>query len=67
MTKQEKFEKAVRENNIETVKKLLKDSEVDPADNDNYAIRCASEYGYIEIVKLLLADKRVDPADMWNQ
>ena len=61
MTKQKRFEKAVRENDIETVKKLLKDSEVDPAADYNYAIRYASEYGYAEVVRLLLDGVRVDP------
>ncbi len=33
----------------------------DLADNDNYAIRIASEYGQTEVVKLLLTSSRVDP------
>ena len=34
---------------------------VDPSENDNWAIRIASQNGYVEIVRLLLADPRVDP------
>ena len=38
---------------------LLKDGRVDPAADDNYAIRWASYYRHTEVVKLLLKDKRV--------
>ncbi len=34
---------------------------VDPSIDNNYAIRTASEKGYLEIVELLLQDPRVDP------
>ena len=66
MTKQEKFKKAVGKNDIESVKELLKDSEVDPVDHDNYAIRAASKNGYVEVVRLLLNDVRVDPGAKVN-
>ena len=61
MTKQERFEKAVKQNDIETVKELLKDSEVDPGADDNQAIGKASQNGHVEVVRLLLDDVRVDP------
>ena len=50
---------------FDKVKSLLLNENVNPADNNNYAIRWASFYGYYNIVKLLSKDKRVNPAD-WN-
>ena len=44
------------------MKLLLKDSRVDPAANNNEAIRYANSNGHVEVVKLLLKDSRVDPA-----
>ena len=41
------------------VKLLLEDKRVNPADNNNFAIRWASEYGHYNVVKLLLGDNRV--------
>jgi len=61
-----KFIKAVRDNNVKLVKILLQDDSVNPATEDNEAIRLASIYGYTEIVKLLLQDDRVNPADNNN-
>ena len=49
---------------VETVKQLLKDTRVDPSENDNSALNCASDAGKIEIVKLLLADPRVLARDL---
>ena len=46
---------------IDLVKMLLEDKRVNPAANDNFAIRLASRNGYTEVVKVLLADLRVDP------
>ena len=40
---------------------------VDPSDNDNYAIICASKYGCLDIVNRLLQDPRVNPADSANK
>ena len=40
---------------------------VDPSDNDNYAIICASEHGCLDIVNRLLQDPRVNPADSENK
>jgi hypothetical protein len=64
--KQNDFEIAISRNNIEAVKILLKDSEVNPAYNDNWAIREASIYGFLELLKLLVKDKRTNVADGRN-
>jgi hypothetical protein len=42
------------------VKLLLADPRVDPAADDNFAIRWSSGLGHAEVVKLLLADPRVN-------
>ena len=60
MTKQEEFNEAIINNDIEIIKTLLTDNRVDPSVNNNEAIRDASSNGHIEIVKLLLADSRID-------
>ena len=63
---------AILKNNIDIVKLLLADPRVDPTESvdsscvSNYAIRVASENGYVDIVKLLLEDERVDPFDNYN-
>ena len=59
--KTEMFLEAVKQENIFLIKRLLADPNVDPAADDNFAIRWAAENGCTEIVKLLLADPRVDP------
>ena len=63
MNKQEEFEKAIKNNNLDLVSILLMDSEVDPAIDKNKAIGVACSLGYVELVKILLNDKRVDPSD----
>ena len=45
---------------------LLEDEMVDPSDNDNFAIACASGGELKEVVSLLLEGKRVDPSDNDN-
>jgi len=61
------FKELIRENiHLEVVKLLLANDKVDPSDDDNYAIRFASEKGHLEIVKLLLANDKVDPSDNNN-
>ena len=45
----------------------MADPRVDPAANENEAIRWASRYGHTETVRLLLADPRVDPTTCNNQ
>ena len=59
------FIASCRYNNLRLVKWLLKQG-VDPSDCSNYAIREASENGYLEIVEILLQDPRVDPSDCNN-
>ena len=56
----EQFIEAVKNGDVKNVKLLLADPRVDPSDDDNFAIRLASNYGQTEVVKLLLADPRVD-------
>lgn len=43
------------------VKRLLRNSRVDPAANNNNAIICAAKGGRKDVLKLLLKDSRVDP------
>lgn len=52
---------AVETGNVAEVKRLLTDKAVDPAANNNAAVRRACALGHTEIVKALLADERVDP------
>jgi hypothetical protein len=52
--------------NKELVKKILK-SGVNPAADDNYAIKLAAYKGRTEIVRLLLGDSRVDPSAHYNE
>ena len=60
------FECVVRRGLVDKVKILLKDSKVDPSDDNNYAIRLASQGGHLEVVKVLLKDERVDPSALDN-
>ena len=64
LTNQEKFNNAIKHNNIETVILLLKNKEVSPCTDNNNAIRYASDNGYTDIVRLLINDKRVNPSYM---
>ena len=57
------FKEAIKNNDINNVKLLLQDNNIDPSANSNIAIRIASEYGFTELIVLLLKDKRVDPSD----
>jgi ankyrin repeat protein len=66
MSKQKEFERAFKLNNVKLLKLLLKDKDVDPSKENNYAICYSSENGYLDIVKLLIQDKRVDPSDYDN-
>lgn len=45
----------------EMVRAFLKGGDVDPSDNDNFAIRIASERGHVGVVRALLEDRRADP------
>jgi hypothetical protein len=48
--------------NLAVANRLMKDKRVDPAAQDNSAIRMASHKGHLLIVNQLLKDNRVDPA-----
>jgi hypothetical protein len=50
----------------ETTKDLLTLKNTDPTNNNNFAIRNASEKGHLEIVKLLLQHSKVDPTSKYN-
>jgi hypothetical protein len=58
---QKVFAKAVLEGRTEVVRALLADPRVDPAADNNEAIRMAAWRGHAEVVRALLADPRVDP------
>ena len=57
----DEFIGAAQTGDINKVKLLLTNPEVNPAAIDNRAILLASENGHTEIVRLLLSDPRVDP------
>ena len=59
---EEDFYLACEEGHIEVIERLLQDERVDPAADDNFAIRAASENGHVVVVARLLQDKRVDPS-----
>jgi hypothetical protein len=67
MIKQKEFYQSILDNNIDIFKLLIKDRDVDPSKDDNWAIFNAIEYGYIDIVKLLLNDKRVNPNNSFKE
>lgn len=70
------IETAASSNNIEIVRFLLSDDlrekypNINPGENENYALIRACNKGYIEIVKLLLKSSKtfpsIDPADQSN-
>jgi hypothetical protein len=64
---QETLYTAIRNDNLELVERLLKDSCVDPSADNNYAIRLASEKGHLAVVDRLLQDSRVNPSDNDNK
>jgi hypothetical protein len=64
---QEAFYDACTENNAETVRALLAEPRVNPATQDNQAIRCTAFFGHAEVVRALLADHRVNPAARDNE
>src|SRR2546426_6337866 len=55
-----------RNGHVDVMKLLLADSRVDPAADNNDAIRSAAANGHIDVVKLLLADKRANPVAVGN-
>ena len=66
MSIQEQFYKSIEDGDIENFNLLMKNKEVNPADDNNKAIVLASRSGHFDIVKLLLNDKRVNPSDCYN-
>ena len=56
------FIEACKDGSFDTVKSLLDDKRINPADKKNIAFILACEYGKTDIVKLLLDDKRINPA-----
>ena len=48
---------------IDIVRLLLADPRINPAENNNEAIRGASTSGHVDVVRLLLANPRVNPTD----
>ncbi len=54
---------ACKNGDIRSVRLLLEDPRVNPAENHNKAIIQASAHGHEDIVHLLMADTRVNPAD----
>jgi hypothetical protein len=60
------FQTAVESNSYGRVMELLQDDSVDPAIEDNRAIRGASFRGHLAVVNCLLQDARVDPAAQDN-
>jgi hypothetical protein len=64
---QENFFEACERGDSGAVNRLLQDfSDLDPADEDNYAIRTASQQDHLSVVNRLLQDERVNPADDGN-
>jgi hypothetical protein len=55
------FNHVIKYNGLNNIKWLLNDQRVNPAVDNNYAIRSASLYGLTDIVKLLLVSDGVDP------
>ena len=62
MTKQDEFEKAIQYNKIDTFKKLLNDSEVNPAIDNNWCIWAAVSENSLEVFNILFNDERIDPS-----
>ena len=61
------FREAVFNNDIEEVKRIMYNDDIDPSVDNNFAIRDASSNGHVEIVKLLLEDTRTDPSCANNE
>lgn len=57
---------AASSGNARAVKKILRESIMDPSFDENIVFRTACGHGHSEVVKLLLKDKRVDPTDAGN-
>jgi hypothetical protein len=59
MTKQNELYRAIEENNIDFIKLLLLNENVNPSDDNYQALSRASELNHFHIVSLLLKDKRI--------
>lgn len=66
MTKQKEFYKAIEKNDLKKTILLLKHEKVNPAFEDNKAIRLATKNNHYNVVKLLLKDHRVNPIVFYN-
>jgi hypothetical protein len=55
------FIDACRGGYAELVQRMLRAAHVNPAANDNSALRCAAANGHARVVDILLSDTRVDP------
>jgi hypothetical protein len=53
--------RSIRQCKLLAITKFIRYHSIDPAFNDNFAIKHVCFYGLAEILKLLLSDSRVDP------
>ncbi|KAJ3226443.1 hypothetical protein HDU81_007323 [Chytriomyces hyalinus] len=60
------FRQAVEDGNVEGVVLLLRHADTDPNADNHFALKKASELGYIEIVERLLKDPRVKDSPSMN-
>jgi hypothetical protein len=67
MKLQQKFNNAVSNNDINTVKSLINHKEVLPENDYDKALFIASQKGYTEIVKVLISNPRVNHSSSFNQ
>ena len=56
------FTYACKSGLADVVRLIINDGRVDPAADENNALRLASAYGHTGVVRLLLSDERVNPA-----
>lgn len=64
--RQELFMTSIENNYDHYIITLLNDDNVDPAANDNYAIRYACKNNMLNVVSLLLASEKIDPSVSHN-
>ncbi len=64
---QKEFWEACFWGKVDLVRELLKHPRVDPAADDNWAIRDVVYHGHVRITQMLLADARVDPSARNNE
>ena len=56
--------KACENGHVEVIKVLLRDQRIDPTDDSNRALVCASLFGRYKVIELLLEDPRVLNSDL---